>query len=266
MIKVADIIAGKEKMFLKELVVADTGDGKTHFAATHPKSYFLITEPGGEDTFLTKPELSQNIVGYDKFIPISEDDTKRVFDELDIACNNAREMAKKGEIETVVLDNITYLAANRWIYINRYEPEISRTGEVDVRGMYGKLARWMYNFVLMKLLTIPANLVITVHSKMESEEMMSKKLDKNNPIVPNILGGFRDDIGGMVSLVLYLGKVNLGQGKYKYLARTNMGQGKQGKSRYPNIPEVVENISYQTLKDVILKSINPVKQEEKKGA
>ena len=69
----------------------------------------------------------------------------------------------------------------------------------------------------------------------------------------------------MVSLVLYLGKVNLGQGKYKYLARTNMGQGKQGKSRYPNIPEVVENISYQTLKDVILKSINPVKQEEKKG-
>ena len=260
MIKVQDVLDGKEKMFMRALVIGSTGTGKTFFSAGFPKSYFLITEPNGEDTFMTVPEIRKNIIGFDRFIPINEDDTKRVFEELNTACDNARSMAQKGEIESIVLDNLTYLAENRWIYINRYEPEISpSTGKLDSRGMYGKLSRWLYNFTLMKLLTIPANLSITVHEKMESDDVMEKKPDKSSPIVPSVLGGFRDDIGGMLSLVLYLGKTNLGNGKYKYLARTNLGGGKQAKSRYPNLPEVVENISYQVLKETILKSIGEVK-------
>lgn len=255
MIQVADVVSGKEKMFLRCLAIGSTGVGKTYFASTFPRCCFLITEPGGEDTFLTLPSLQKNVLMFDRFIPTNEDDTKRVFIELDKSCAEARDKAQKGEIETVVLDNLTYLAENRWIYINKYEAEYSKTGELDTRGMYGKLARWLYNFVLMKLLTIPANLVITVHEKMESDDVMDKKPDKTSPIVPSILGGFRDDIGGMVSLVLYLGKINLGQGKYKYVARTNLGGGKQAKSRYPNLPEVVENITYTVLKDTILKSI-----------
>ncbi len=260
MITPDDILTGKHPMFMKCLVIGSTGTGKTYFSAGFPKSYFLITEPNGEDTFMTLPELRKNIKGMDFFIPCNEDDTKRVFEELNTACNNARAMAQKGEIESVVLDNLTYLAENRWIFINKYQPEFSpKTDELDVRGMYGKLARWLYNFTLMKLLTIPANLSITVHEKMESDDVMEKKPDKSSPIVPSILGGFRDDIGGMLSLVLYLGKTNLGNGKYKYLARTNLGGGKQAKSRYPNLPEVVENINYQVLKETILKSIGEVK-------
>lgn len=255
MIKPQDIIAGNERLNIRTLVIGDTGSGKTYFASSFPKCYFLITEPSGEDTFMTVPELRNNVVGFDRFIPENESDTKRIFEEIDKACTEARELAKKGEIETIVLDNITYLAENRFLYINKYEPEYSiKTGELDPRALYGKLSRWLYQFVLMKLLTIPANLVITAHQRLESDDILAKKPDKTTPVVPSVLGSFRDDIGGMVSLVLYLGKNETG-GKYRYFARTNLGGGRNAKSRYPNLPTVIENISYATIREAIIKSI-----------
>lgn len=256
MIKPSDILNSKNSLHIKALVIGDTGSGKSHFAATFPKSYFMLTEPAGEDTFMTKPSLRKNIVGFDRFIPENIDDTKRIFTELETACVNAREMAKSGEIESVILDNLTYLAENRFLYICRYEPEYSpKTGELDVRSSYGKLARWLYQFILMKLLTIPANLVITAHQKLESDEQLDKKPDKSTPVVASILGSFRDDISGMVSLILYLAKKEEG-GKHHYFARTNMGQGRNAKSRYPNLPNVLENISYDVIREAILKTIS----------
>jgi hypothetical protein len=261
MIKVDDVLKGTQKFNIKTLVMGSTGAGKTYFASTFPKSYFLLTEPSGEDTFLTIPDLRKNVVGFDRFIPESIDDTKPMFDRLISACDEAKKMAISGEIDTLVLDNMTYLAETRWIYINKFEQELSpRTGELNTQAMYGKLARWLYNFTLMKLCSFPGNLVITCHEKQESDEAMEKKPDKSSPTVPSILGGFRDDIGGMVSLVLYLGKSRMPDGKYKYSARTNLGMGKNGKSRIPNLPEVVENISYSTLRSSIE---NSLKQEVK---
>jgi len=256
MIDPKEYSAGKQKLNLKVMVIGGSGVGKTTLASTFPKSYFMVTEPGGEDTWLTVPELKNNVVGFDRFIPTSEEDTKRVFIELDKACINAREMAQKGEIETVVLDNFTYLAENRWIYLNKFEPEISpKTGEIDTRSMYGKLSRYLYNFTLMKLLTIPANLVVNFHEKLESDDVMEKKPNKDTPLVASCLGGFRDDAPGMFSLVLFLDKKKGVDGKYHYMARTNLGNGRQGKSRYPGIPEILENISYKVISDSVNKAI-----------
>ena len=160
----------------------------------------------------------------------------------------------------MVLDNFTYLAENRWIYINKYEQELSpRTGDVDTRSMYGKLSRWLYNFTLMKLLSLPANVVCNFHLKMEADEVMEKKPDKTNPLVPSLLGGFRDDAPGLFSLVLFLDKLSQGGGKYKYMARTNLGQGKNAKSRFPNLPETLENINYQVIRNAINQSIGITK-------
>jgi len=251
MIKTQDVVDGKSKTTIKSIVIAASGGGKTYFGATFPKSYFLITEPNGEDTWLTQPHLRKNVVGFDRFIPSSAKDTKDVFVRLDKACDEARELALKGEIETVVLDNMTYLAENRWAYINEYEAEFGRSGELNTMAMYGKLGRWLYNFTLMKLTALPCNLVITIHEKLESDEAMDKKPDKSNPIVPSILGGFRNDICGMVSLVLFLSKKPLGKGMYEYYARTNLGSGKNAKSRYANLPEVITNISYDTINKAI---------------
>lgn len=265
MIKPEDILAGKSKLFIKALIIGETGSGKTHFAATFPKSYFLITEPDGEVTWMTLPELRRNVIGYDKIIPENVDDTKRFFDEqvgeFYLKLREAKELAKKGDIETVVLDNITYLGESLFIYLDRFFSEFSaRTGEKDAWAAYGKLARRLYNIVALELASIPANVVVTAHQELESDETMAKKPDKTNPVVPSLLGGFRDKIGGLFSSVLYIAKREEG-GKYHYFARTNMGQGRNAKSRFPNMPAVVENISYSVLKDVILKSINPPKIE-----
>lgn len=237
------------KRTIKLMVVGETGSGKTHLASTFPKSFFIITEPGGAETWLTKPGLRKNIVDFKEFIPESESDTARIFKELDAIMVDLRKRTKEGEIETVVLDNATYLAENRWMYINKHEQQIARNGEVDVRGMYGALSRWQYAWYLTRLLSLPSNIVITVHQKLESDEAMAKKPDKHNPVVPSILGGFRDDMPGMLSCVFYIWKEKI-QGGYKYYARTDMGQGKMAKNRY-GLKEVIENVDYNTIKQAI---------------
>lgn len=241
------------KRTIKLMNIGSTGSGKTFLASTFPKCYFLITEPNGEDTFLNNPALAKNVVKYEHFMPTSPDDTKVVFEHLNKACAEAREMAKKGEVETLVLDNMTYLAENRWAYINTHEPVYTVKGDIDTRGMYGALGRWLYQFTLMKLLTFPGNVVMSVHEKLESDEALAKKPDKTHPVVPSILGGFRDDAGGMFSCVFYLQCLKDGN-KYRYFARARKGQGRNAKNRY-NLPEVIENVSYSTIMEAMEKSI-----------
>ena len=255
MIKTADVLNGKEKMFIKMMAIGSSGSGKTHFASTFPKSYFLITEPGGEDTFLTKSDLSKNVVCFDRFIPSSTQDTKRIFEEITKSIVEAKEMAKRGEIETLVLDNISFLSENRWIYIEQYEKELTNSGAVNTMAMYGKLARWLYQFTLMQLLTFPGNVIVTAHEQLETDEALEKKPDKTTPVLANILGGFRDKADGMFSLVVYLNKSQDTTKKYHYMARTNKGNQRNAKSRIA-LPEVIEDISYQKLREVIDQNIN----------
>ena len=237
------------KVKIKGVLAGSYGSGKTYASATFPKVYFAFTSHGEENTIINNKELHKNVVGWDFFVPESKDDTKRVFEELDKRLIEVKEMAKKGEIETFVLDNITYLAENKWIHLNRYEPIMSRDGALDTRGMYGTLGRWLYEFIYTKVLTIPCNVLLPVHEDIESDEQMAKKIDKSSPVVPAILGGFRDKIGGMVDFVLYLTKIEKG-GKYEYWARTNLGNGRQAKSRF-NLPTTLQNFNY----DVLMRSI-----------
>lgn len=243
-----------DKFYLKMMAIGASGTGKTHFAGSFPKTYFLSLEPGGMDTIRTNQELKKNLVGWDEFIPESPADTKRIFDELNKATLDAKELAKKGEIETLVLDNISFLSENRWIYINQYEKEVSATtGVLNTQAMYGKLARWLYQFVLMQILTFPGNVVVTAHEQLESDEALEKKPDKTTPVLANILGGFRDKADGMFSLVIYLNKLKSDTG-YKYMARTNKGNQRNAKSRI-NLPEIIEDISYGKLKEIIDKAL-----------
>lgn len=241
--------------FLKMMAVGGSGAGKTHFAATFPKCYFLSTEPGGMDTIRTNPLLFKNLVGWDEFIPENPTDTKRVFEELAKSTLEAKQMAKDGKVETLVLDNISFLSENRWVYIEQYEKEITLQGAVNTQAMYGKLARWLYQFTLMNLLTFPGNVVVTAHEQLESDEALEKKPDKSTPVLANILGGFRDKADGMFSLVVYLAKIRDDvQKKYRYMARTNKGNQRNAKSRI-ELPEVIEDISYAKLIDAINKNI-----------
>jgi hypothetical protein len=234
---------------LKVFVVGNSGSGKTYLATTFPKCYVLITEPGGEDTFRTNKNLYQNVVGWDYFIPNSADDTKRVFADLNTKIDEAKKLAEEGKIETLVLDNMSFLSENRWIYINKHAPSLTARGEINTMAMYGDLGRWMYQFTLMKLLTFKGNVVVTCHEMLENDETLMKKPDKTTPILPNILGGFRDKVEGMFSCVMYLSKISK-DGKYKYMARTDKGNQRNAKNRY-NLPPVIEDISYSKIVEVI---------------
>lgn len=251
-----DLLTGKDKLWIKVASIADSGEGKTHFAATFPKCLFLITGQGEDITWKLKPHLLKNIVRWEYFIPNAPEDTKRTFAELSKMCLEAKEMANKGEIETIVLDNLTYLARDRWNYIQIHEKiaHTSKNGEFDALRAYGSLSQDLFNFCRYELLNINCNVVLNMHLKVENEEAMARKSDQSSPEVAAVLGGFRNELNGLVDLVTYLIKVPQPDGSYKYMARCNKGKGKNAKSRI-NLPPVIENISYQTLKNELDKSI-----------
>lgn len=246
------------KTKVKALVIAPPGGGKTYFGGTFPKSYWLSTEPDGYETIEMNPHLKKNTIKYQSFIPkpiLQGDklvpDVKTTFIEMSKALIEAHQMFDKGEIETIVLDNMTYLSENRWIYINQFEKEITKGGELDVRAMYGKLGRWLYEFTLMNICSFGGNVVVTSHIKQEHEEAMKRKVSQDD-IVPDILGGFRNQAPGMFSLVAFLDKIKSGNG-YKYIARLDKSDDKLAKNRY-NLPEIIENVSYQTILNAIIKA------------
>jgi len=246
------------KTSIKSLVVGPSGAGKTFFSGTFPKSYWICTEPDSKTTLECNPNLIKNIYKHEYFIPSPVKDEKQTMEEVNKACLEAHKLYNEGLIETLILDNITYFSENVWNYYSRYEPELTKTGEIDTRAMYGKLGRFLYRFVLMNLCSFPGNVIVTAHIKQEHEEAMKKKAGDDD-IVADILGGFRNQAPGMFSLVLFLDKIRIGDNKYKYMGRLNLGNGKLAKNRY-NLPEVLENISYQTIVDAIVKAKGEIKK------
>ena len=245
-----DELRQDKKLTLKTLVNGGTGTGKTYYAMTHPKFVYLGTEPNGLDTAKSNPALLNNLVWAEEFIPSPTEDIKATFERLEVALLKAHEEAKQGKVETLILDNISYLSENRWMYINKYEKAMSQNGSVDTRGMYGTLGRWLYQFTLTRLLSFPGNVVVSCHEQVEGDEAMEKKVDKSTNVVPAILGGFREKVDGMFSASIYLEKKRLAENKYQYLARCQKGNQRLAKNRY-GLPEIVENVSYQRIIECI---------------
>ena len=241
-------------MNLKTLANGYTGSGKSFFCLTHPKLYWITNEPGGSILLETHPELKKNVVKVVEALPSPAENMKQYFERLDKAIVEAHEMAKKGEVSSLGFDNMTYHSENRWLYIQAHEKIVSRNGDVDTRSMYGALSRYLYRFTLISLLSFPGNVCVTAHEQMEGEEAMERKTDKSTPIVPNLLGGFREKIGGMFSASIYLDKKKVGN-DYKYYARCQKGAMREAKNRY-GLPEIIENVSYQSI-------INNIKKEGK---
>lgn len=240
-------------MRIKMMQIGGSGSGKTRNMATFPKVYALMTEPDGEVTWECNANLKKNIVGFADLRPASNTEIKELFDKkLSESIINIKKLQSEGKVETLGIDNLTYLINSRWEYENLYNPQYSKSGEVNKLAMYAELSRWAYKFILMEVLTFKGNVVVNCHEKLEGEEAMLKKPNSDNPIVPNIIGGFRDIAEGMFSLVVYLSKVIRGS-KVEYWARTTMGSKRNAKSRFP-LPSIMQNLSY----DSIMVEINKV--------
>lgn len=255
MITAEQIKSGQVKQTIKAIVNAGSGRGKTHFLFTCPRIAYLGTEPNGLDTARSNPSLLDNLVWADEFIPSPTEDIKETFSRLDKAIDQAHKDQAEGKVDTLGLDNFTYLSENRWIYINKYELIRTSSGAVDTRGMYGVLSRWLYNFTLTRLLSFKGNVIVTCHEQTEGEEAMEGKVDKSMTIAPAILGGFRDKVAGMFSASIYLEKKRKGDNLYEYWARCQQGNQREAKNRY-NLPELIQNVSYKTILDSIGKGLN----------
>lgn len=234
---------------LKTLVNGYAGSGKSYYLLTHPKIAWLLTEPGSEILLETHPELKKNVVWSEAFVPGPLEDIKITFERMEKAIVRAHQEAKEGKLETLGFDNITFLAENRWLYINKYEKTFStKSGNLDTQGMYGNLHRWLYSFTLMNLLSFPGNVVVTAHesSKDQDEGESKQQVDPSITIEPSIVTKFREKIDGMFSASIYLDKKKIGPDKYKYIARCQKGDGRLAKNRY-GLPELIENVSYSAI-------------------
>ena len=241
-----DILSGKSKPTLKILANGMSGTGKTYLSFTFPRIAYLGTEPNGLDTARSNMALLENLVWADEFIPSVTEDIKDTFIRLEASIAKAHEDQAKGIVDTLDLDNITYLAQNRWIYINKYEIIRTKSGEVDLRAMYGTLSRWLYTFTLTRLLSFKGNVFVSCHEQTEGEEAMENKTNKALTIAPAILGGFRDMAAGMFSASIFLEKKRIGPDKYEYWARCQEGNQRPAKNRY-NLPEMIQNVSYAAI-------------------
>lgn len=272
MLEVKDAKDAMADFRLRVLLCGEPGSGKTHFSASCPKVYYMGFSLGESDTFTVRPDLRKNIVKVANLVPSNNEELKVMFGDMDKGVENglvhkclneAKQLYKEGKVETLVVDTVTYLVDYVWQYICVYSEKKSYNGELDTRGMYGDLNTKLSRLIGLQMMSFPGNLVCTAHELLESEEAMEKKTDKTTPVVANILGGFRNKIAGMLSLVMYLAKIEKG-GNYQYMARTNKGNQRLAKSRLP-IPTIVENISYDTIMKVINEAIKGSQTETKLG-
>jgi hypothetical protein len=262
MLKVMDAKDALMEVKLRALVTGLPGSGKTYFASSAPKVYYMGFSLGEGDTFKVQPQLRQNIVKVAELVPGNDEELKQLFGDLDKGVENglihkciaeAKQLYTEGKVETLVLDTLTYLVDYLWLYLNKFCPKYTRNNELDTRGMYGELNTRLSRLVGLQIMSFPANLIATTHEMLENEEAMEKKIDQSSPVVANILGGFRNKIEGMFSLNMYLAKVEKG-GQYSYWARTNKGNMRNGKTRNP-LPPTIQDISYTKIMQVINEAI-----------
>lgn len=246
MITKEELTNDKSKVKLKVLLNGGFGSGKTYGAMTFPKWAYAQIEPNGLMTAKSNPHLLENMVEADQFILSKDEDVGETFKRLSAYCSAIREKAKKGEIETFILDNLSHLSVNRWAHIEKYEKSVSaKTGKEDTQAMYGTLGKWLYKFILTEVVSLPCHVVVTAHCQDEEEDDGSGKLVKTGRVISQTLGGFRTQAASLFNASLFLqSKSNKGVQTYTamckpshaFAAKNNIG-----------LPDQIENISYEAI-------------------
>lgn len=253
-----ELVTGVKKPHFKILDNGGFGTGKTFFAMTFPKWAYCMIEPNGIMTARSNPGLLDNMVHYEDCVP-TKLDLRQVFEQrIPNYIAKVRKDIEEGLVEAFILDNLSHCSENRWMYIDQFEPAwvIKKGHQVkDARSQYGNLGRWLYKFILTEVVSLPCHVIVNVHTMDETTEEETSsgeaKQVKTGGIITNTLGGFRDDAAGLFNANIFLEVKNLPEGKYerqaiclpttKYpTAKNNIG-----------LPQVVKNISYQTLVDAI---------------
>jgi hypothetical protein len=257
------------------------GTGKTLQSLSFPKCYVISCDPAGLET-IRQPDNSKflaNLVEYEELHNHAKEELKEMFRESAGAADrgsiygclaHAKELAKDGVIETLIIDGFTYFVDMKWRGINEYEiAKSATTGNIDTQSMYRNLGLYLHRFVASDLMTVATrnslNVILTTHLKRESEEQVhgnanvknrAKKVMTNSDLAAQIEGGFRNKLSGLVGADLYLEKT-LKDGKIVYDALCDMTRGYGGivnaKNRY-GLPARL-NLNGTTLYEAIAQSL-----------
>lgn len=257
------------------------GSGKTLQSLSFPKCYVISCDPAGLETIRqpSNAKFLANLAWYEELHNETRDELKEMFRESATSSEHgsvygciahAKELAAKGEAETLVIDGFTYLADMKWRAINEYEiAKSGTTGNVDTQVMYRNLGLYLHRFVASNLMTMATreklNVILTTHLKRESEETIhgsdkfknrAKKVMTNSDIAPMIEGGFRNKLSGLVGGDLYLEK-SLKDGKMVYEAICDISRGLgtvvNGKNRF-GLPARL-SLNDKTLYEAIMEAL-----------
>lgn len=212
------------------------GSGKTRLALGFPDVFAVTFDPTGLD-MLSDPE-NANLRGNLKWhVPMNGLPLQSVFQFTEepgetgiyAAVALAKRLAAEGKIKTFLLDGFTYLASLKWTQICEAKgvdvvkkEEINRR-EVDQRSWYDALGSYLDHLILQNVLPLSTrhglNVVITCHVQRESENTVKGVQDNKHPelerqakrlvnldsdISPQVVGSFRQRIGGLPSAMIYL--------------------------------------------------------------
>ena len=244
------------------LVCANFGEGKTTLAITFPKFFYVGFRHGGLEVLRQSRNIKYqaNLIHYEELCPRSNEELRVMFQpekgKINTIVREAAEMAKRGEVETLVVDDGTDAVENMQKYVWEFDKR-QTTGELDTQTMYGQLKINLSNWIDRDVLPFRkyGNVIFTTHIMRESERTMegtktrAGAVDKMSNIYPDIIGSFRREIQRKFENVLYL-ETKLVQGGRKYMAYTSkvvaLGTVILAKNCL-ELPPLMENVSYETL-------------------
>lgn len=199
--------------------IGPEGTGKTRAALSFPKVFAITFDPVGLDIIWDPAnaklrenlvcEVALNGIPLTEVFTVSDKPNERT---LDGAMLLALEKAKKGEIETILIDGVSYLATLKQEHV---------ADDKDTRAMFRQLGGFLNQFFLQRFFPIAkrngVNVLMTVHAQRESHDAIDGIQDERNKlygsskplmnpncnISPQIVGGFRQQLGGMPSAMIY---------------------------------------------------------------
>lgn len=233
-------LVDKEQFLNKPFSVWVNGpekSGKTRLAMGFPKVFAATFDPSGLDLLLEPDNvhLLDNLIYH---CPMNGKPLNEVFAFSEQAGESgiypaialAKELAAQGTIKTFLLDGFTYLTSLKWAQIceakgvDPTQKENMNKKDADQRSWYDALGSYLDHLMLQNVfpLTSPPhnlNVVVTCHVQRESDNTVSGVKDNRNPdlekaskrlvnlqsdLSPQVIGGFRQRIGGMPSAHIYL--------------------------------------------------------------
>jgi len=254
----------KETPKTSTMLCANFGEGKTSVMVTFPKFYYIGFRQAGLEVLRKSinEKYKCNLIRYEEMIPATDEELKAMFSctkdsTLVKKVLEATEMAKRGEIASLCIDDLTDGIDNCQKFVWTFEKKLTQTGQPDTQSMYGQLKINVSNLFDRYILPFRkyGNLVLGVHLMRESEQTVegvktrAGAVDKSSDIYPDIVGSFRREVQRKLENVLYLESKSV-EGKRKFRAYTEkqvaMGTTILAKNVLGLAP-IVEDVTYDTL-------------------